>query len=151
MISRPILASIPVFPVISSVAYILSSPIITIFRSGSGPLQVATGQKRAKILSMNTYQPWTVNLISLIQHNAACIVWLTQRLSHQYHSQSNFSCVTAVVICLALAQLLDQTCQLLHLIGKTTFLSEVLKFIIYFRDWSDSQSYFRSTNHGCYP
>ena len=70
---------------------------------------------------MKTYQPWTINLLSMMQHNAGSLLWLTQRLSYQYHSQSDYTCVTAVTLCFALAQLLDQAGQLLHLLGWTMF------------------------------
>ena len=68
---------------------------------------------------MNTYQPWTVSFIELMKHNASAVVWLIQRLSNQFHSRSDFTSVTTVTLCFALAQLMDQAGHLLHLLGIT--------------------------------
>ena len=66
---------------------------------------------------MTTYQPWTLSYIDLLQHNAAVMVWFTNRISQQFHAQSEHLVVTLTCFVLALAQLSEQAFEVLHLIG----------------------------------
>lgn len=67
---------------------------------------------------MTTYQPWMTSLIDMVRHNSAVMVWFSNRISQQYHSQSDHLVVTLTCFALALSQLAAQVFDLLHLIGE---------------------------------
>ena len=66
---------------------------------------------------MSSYQPWMQGYLSMVQHNAAVILWLTRRISQQYHAQSDQIIGSIVCFSLSIAQLAEQSFVLLHLLG----------------------------------
>ena len=68
---------------------------------------------------MSSYQPWVINHLDMLHHNAAVMLWFTNRITQQYHARSEHLVVTLTCFALALAQLSSQVFELLHLIGKS--------------------------------
>ena len=66
---------------------------------------------------MTPYQPWMLNFLEMIQHNAAVLLWFTRRISQQYQAQSDHTIVSIVAFSLAISQLAEQSFILLHLLG----------------------------------